>query len=147
MQTGVRRNRAVDSRRTHAGLRLMQLEAAKILSRGRIRRTAEEGCEAPHVTDIVVARLLDEVAHGHVFDHAPAQRADGLLTHRGAPVSRWRFLNPSILKTGRPACHPVPLTWSLRRCRRTCLRAQRAPAKAGSFCGPERRKTMSARMS
>src|SRR5437879_7717568 len=97
--------------------------------------------------DIVVARLLDEVAHRHVFDHAPAQRADGLLTHRGAPVLRWRLLNPSILKTGRPACHPVPLTWSLRRCRRLCLRAQRAPAKAGSFCGPERRKTMSARMS
>jgi hypothetical protein len=31
---------------------------------------------------IVVARLLDEVAHRHVFDHAPAQRADGLITHR-----------------------------------------------------------------
>jgi hypothetical protein len=35
--------------------------------------------ESPDVPDIVVARLLDEVAHGHVFDHAPAQRADGLL--------------------------------------------------------------------
>jgi hypothetical protein len=24
-----------------------------------------------------MARLLDEVAHGHVFDHAPAQRLMG----------------------------------------------------------------------
>src|SRR6202045_5093129 len=78
----------------------MQLETAKILRHGHIRRTAEEGCEGPHMPDIVVARLLDEVAHGHVFDHAPAQRADGLLAHRGAPVLRWRFSHPSILKTG-----------------------------------------------
>ena len=26
--------------------------------------------------------------------HASAQRADGLLVHRGAPVLRWRFLTP-----------------------------------------------------
>jgi hypothetical protein len=89
-----RRNRAVDARRTHAGLRLMQLKAAKVLRCRGIRRTSEEGCEGPDVPDIVVARLLDEVAHAHVFDHAPAQRADGLLTHRGAPVSRWRLLTP-----------------------------------------------------
>jgi hypothetical protein len=76
-----RRNRAIDARRTHAGLRLMQLEKAKILRRGRIRRAAEKGCKCPDVPDIVVVRLLDEVAHRHVFDHAPAQRADGLLAH------------------------------------------------------------------
>src|ERR1700694_1225154 len=72
----------------------MQLEKAKILSRGRTRRAAEKGCERPDVPDIVVARLLDEVAHNHVFDHASAQRADGLITHRGAPVLRWRLLTP-----------------------------------------------------
>src|SRR6202790_2087615 len=49
--------------------------------RGRIRRAAEKGCKCPDVPDIVVVRLLDEVAHRHVFDHAPAQRADGLLAH------------------------------------------------------------------
>jgi hypothetical protein len=49
---------------------------------------------------------LREVAHAHIFDHAPAQRADGLLTHRGAPVLRWS-VDPLILKTGRPACHPI----------------------------------------
>jgi hypothetical protein len=32
-----RRNRPVDSRRTHAGLRLMQLKAAKVLGRCGIR--------------------------------------------------------------------------------------------------------------
>ncbi len=88
----------------------MQLEAAKILRRGRIRRTAEEGCERPHVPDIVVARLLDEVAHRHVFDHAPAQRADGLLTHRGAPVLRWRLLTP---RSSRRDARPVTLSRSL----------------------------------
>ena len=66
-----RRNRAIDARRTHAGLRLMQLEKAKILRRGRIRRAAEKGCKCPDVPDIVVVRLLNEVAHRHVFDHAP----------------------------------------------------------------------------
>src|ERR1700747_960287 len=63
----------------------MQLEAAKILRCCRIRRTAEEGCEGLDLSDIVVARLFDEVAHCHVFDHALAQRADGSLAHRGAP--------------------------------------------------------------
>jgi Ca2+-binding RTX toxin-like protein len=37
--------------------------------------------------DIVVARLRADAAHGQVFDHAPAQRADGLVAHRGPPVS------------------------------------------------------------
>jgi len=32
----------------------MQLEKAKILRRGRIRRAAEKGCECPDVPDIVV---------------------------------------------------------------------------------------------
>src|SRR5712664_4459861 len=122
-----RHNRAIDARRTRAGLGLMQLEKAKILRRGRIRRAAEKGCECPDVSDIIVARLLDEVAHRHVFDHALAQRDDGLITHRGAPVLRWRLMDPSILKTGRPACHRLPLTSSLHRCH--WLRSARSPAK------------------
>src|ERR1700732_4838879 len=88
----------------------MQLKTAKILRRGSIRRTAQEGCERSDVPDIVVARLLDEVAHRHVFDHAPAQRADGLLTHRGAPVLRWRFLTPRF---SRQDARPVTLSGSL----------------------------------
>jgi len=50
----------------------MQLEAAKILRSCRIGRAAEEGCESLDVADIVVAGLLAEIAHGHVFDHALA---------------------------------------------------------------------------
>jgi hypothetical protein len=50
----------------HAGLRLMQLKTPKVLRFGGIRRAAEEGCEGPHVPDLVVACLLDEVAHAHV---------------------------------------------------------------------------------
>jgi hypothetical protein len=37
------------------------------------------------------------------------------------------LIDPSILKTGRPACHRLPLTSSLHRRHR--LRAQRAHAK------------------
>src|SRR5580700_888571 len=109
----------------------MQLEKAKILRRGRIRRAAEKSCKCPDVPDIVVVRLLDEVAHRHVFDHAPAQRADGLLAHRGAPVLRWRLVDPSILKTGRPACHRLPLTSSLHRCH--WLRSARSALPQSGF--------------
>jgi len=38
-------------------------------------------------------------------------------------------LDPSILKTGRPACHPIRLARSLRRRHWLRPRAQRAPAK------------------
>jgi len=45
----------------------MQLEKAKILRRGRIRRAAEKGCERPDVPDIVVGRQqwldADNVQH------------------------------------------------------------------------------------
>src|SRR5712664_3797237 len=111
----------------------MQLEKAKILRPGRIRRAAEKGCERPDVPDIVVVRLLNEVAHRHVFDHAPAQRADGLITHRGAPVLRWRLIDPSILKTERP---PVTCARSKSYCgRRNRPTAPPAlPAEAGSLC-------------
>jgi len=39
------RDRTVDARRLHADLRLVQLEAAQILRRRRVRRPADEGCE------------------------------------------------------------------------------------------------------
>ena len=78
-------HRGIDTRRTHTGLRLMQLEASQVFGCRGIRRAAKESREGQDVTDIVVARLLDEIAHHHVLDHAPAQRADGLLAHWGAP--------------------------------------------------------------
>jgi hypothetical protein len=107
-----RRNRVVDGRRTYPGLRLMQLEASQILRRGCIGRATEEGRESADVPDIVVARLLDEIAHAHVFDHALAQWADGLLAHRGAPVLRLRLLAPLDPQDGTPSCHRTRLTQS-----------------------------------
>src|SRR6201998_990493 len=82
------RTGAVDARRTYASPGLMELKTAKILRDGLIRRTAQKRCESLDLPDIIVARLFDEVAHHHVFDHALAQRADGFLAHRGAPVLR-----------------------------------------------------------
>ena len=78
-----RRDRAVDARRLHAGLRLVQLETAKIFGRRRVGRAADEGRERLHATDVVAARVLGEAAHGHVFDHALAQRAAGRMREIG----------------------------------------------------------------
>jgi hypothetical protein len=66
------RHRAVHRRRPHPALGLVQLEAAKVLRRRRVRRPAEEDGERPDVADIIGLRLLDELADGHVFDHPPA---------------------------------------------------------------------------
>ena len=91
-----------------AGPGLMQLEAAKILRCRRIRRTAEESCESLDLSDIVVARLLDEVAHRHVFDHTLAQRADGFLAHRGA---LGEVVEPPDPQGGTPVLSPY-LNWT-----------------------------------
>ena len=65
-------------RRLHAALSLVDLKAADILGRRRIRRSAEKRGKAPDEADVVALRLFSQAAHGHVFEHAPAQRADGL---------------------------------------------------------------------
>src|SRR6201981_2289580 len=121
-----RRNRAVDARRTYASPDLMQLKTAKILSDGLIRRTAQKRCESLDLPDIVVARLFDEVAHRHVFDHALAQRADGFLAHRGAPWMGLSFSSANFAKRSSVhllspsvGAHSIPfLAW-----RRCCLAA------------------------
>jgi len=68
----------VDGRGADLLLGHMQLEAAKVLARGRVRRPAEEGRESPDVPDVVLLHLLLEAARRHVVDHALTQRADGL---------------------------------------------------------------------
>jgi hypothetical protein len=65
----------------------MQLEAAKLLRRGRIRRSTQKDGQVLDAANVVALCVGAEVAHRHVFDHAPAQRADGLVAHRGPPVS------------------------------------------------------------
>ena len=81
-----RRHRAVDGRRLHAALGLMNLEAADVLGRRRVWGTTEEDREAADDAEIIALRLLAQAAHGHVFEHASAQRADraqnGLVGHR-----------------------------------------------------------------
>jgi hypothetical protein len=69
-------NRAVDARRLHAALYLVQLEETQVFRRRRIARPAQEGRERPDVSHVVAARVLVEATHGHVFDHA---RRSGLM--------------------------------------------------------------------
>src|SRR5262249_15548546 len=101
----------------------MQLVEAHVLRRGRVRRSVEEGGEVLDVTDIILLRLLQKMAHSHVFDHAPAQRTDGLLGHRGAPVLRWRLQTPQ--SSGRDT---APVTTS--RSAGNCLIYRAPPPRA-----------------
>jgi len=83
-----RRDRAVEARRLHPLLALVQLPAAQVVRRRRVGRAAEEGGEHPHAAHVLVLRPRAEAAHGHVLDHPRTQRARGLrgrLGHRGAP--------------------------------------------------------------
>jgi hypothetical protein len=82
-----RDNRAIDARRTDLVPRHMQLKKAKVLARRRVGRAAEKNCEVLDVTDVILLDLLLEMTDRHVFDHALAQRADGLVDHGDAPVS------------------------------------------------------------
>src|SRR6516162_1615578 len=88
----------VDRPRADLLLRHVELISAKILARRRVRRLAEEGCEPPHVPDVVVLNLLLEPPRRHVVDQALTQRADGLLRHRKL-LSRMGF-EPHDLETG-----------------------------------------------
>src|SRR5271170_5797546 len=74
----------------------MQLKAAKVIARGRVRRPAEEGREGSDVPDVGLLDFLAVTARRHVVDHALTQRADGLLGHRKL-LSRMG-LNPTILR-------------------------------------------------
>jgi hypothetical protein len=61
----------------------MQLERAQLFRRRGVGGTAEENREPLDGTDILALRIGYEPAHVHVFEHALAQRADGLLAHWG----------------------------------------------------------------
>jgi hypothetical protein len=59
----------------------MQLKAAKVIARRRVRRTAEEGREGPDLPDVGLLHFLAVTARRHVVDHALTQRADWLVGH------------------------------------------------------------------
>src|SRR5215475_5062736 len=83
----------------------MQLIASQVLRARLVRRAAEEDAEVPDGADVGCLRLLRELADRHVLDHAPAQRADGLLGHGSAPVLRLRLDTP-ILRQLTPSLLP-----------------------------------------
>src|SRR6516162_5610040 len=117
----------------HAALCLMQLEQAQVFRGRRVRRPADEGRECSHLSHIVAARVLFEAAHGHVFDHARSQWADGPLGgtggHRGF-LSRaegcWTFdARDRTPRSSRATAHHLV---------ENALTTTRSPpARAGSF--------------
>ena len=73
---------AVTGADAHAGLGQVQLEAADVLDCGRVRRPLEKRGEPPAAANVASLRARTELARVHVLDHALAQRADGIRTHR-----------------------------------------------------------------
>lgn len=69
-----RRDRAVDGRRSHAVLMLIQLEAADIVRSRGVGGAAEERGEAPDVANVVLLRVRAQAPHEHVVLHALAKR-------------------------------------------------------------------------
>src|SRR5258708_39006459 len=78
----------------------MQSKAPYVLRLGRGRRAAKARGEVLDPLHVVMLGLRCELADRHVFDHAPTQRADGLLGHGDAPVLS-EVVKPLDLKTGR----------------------------------------------
>ena len=88
-----RRDGRVDRDRRHANVDQVQLKPSHVLGRRRIGRAAQEASQSPHGADIGNLRLVGELAHPHVLDHALAQRGNGLgrfFAHGPAPVGLTR---------------------------------------------------------
>jgi hypothetical protein len=81
-----RRDGLIEGRHADALGSKMQLIAAHVLEACRIGRAAEECGEVLDSLHVVMLGLRRELADRHVFDHAPPQRAHGLLGHGDAPV-------------------------------------------------------------
>jgi hypothetical protein len=59
----------------------MHLECAQIFRSRGVRGPAQEGGKPLDGTHVLALRIRSEPTHVHVFEHALAQRADGLLAH------------------------------------------------------------------
>ena len=106
-----RRGRAVQRRRLHTALGQMHLEAAHILCRCRLGRTAEELGEAFDMPDIVVLGLFSPNWRTAMSSSMRRRRSlMGFSLIGGAPVLRLEVANSSILKTEHPPRHPLPIT-------------------------------------
>src|SRR6266567_6838315 len=72
----------------------MKLIAAHVFEARGIGRAAEKSGEVLDPLHVVMLGLRRELADRHVFDHAPPQRAYGLVGHEDAPVLM-KVVNPS----------------------------------------------------
>src|SRR5882724_7432057 len=81
-----RRYGLIERRHANAARCQMQLIATHVLEVRRIRRSPEKRSEVLDPLHVVMLGLRRELADRHVFDHAPAQRAYGLVGHGDAPV-------------------------------------------------------------
>src|SRR5262249_19948763 len=60
----------------------VQLEAANVVSGGRVGRALQERCKPPAAVDVAALRMVTKIACRHVLEHALTQRADrGIGTH------------------------------------------------------------------
>ena len=96
-----RRDRAVDGRRAHAARGQMQLKAAQVLGRRRVRRAAEEGCEVLDAADVVVA--ASSATNLRIVMSSIMRRRSGLMASSvmGCSCLEVRLRTPHP-QTGRP---------------------------------------------
>ena len=71
-------DRGIERDRRDSVIHQMQLIAPQILDTGGVGRAPEKPGKLAHRANVVALRLVRELAHAHVVDHAPAQRADAL---------------------------------------------------------------------
>jgi hypothetical protein len=81
--------RGMSAREVHPGVAgaersHVKLIAPQILWLGLVRRQAKEGRELTDLPDIVALRVRAELADGHVLDHPPTQRRDGIRALAGS---------------------------------------------------------------
>src|SRR5262244_3922592 len=99
-----RRHLRVHLRRLAPLFQLLDLEAAQVVRRCRIRRAAEKPRQRLYVLDVIVLCLLTEAAYGHILEHAAAKIAYGLVLHWEVSLRLGDFTPRS---SGPGTSHPV----------------------------------------
>ena len=83
------------------------MEATDVLGRRLVWRSAKEIGEPLDGSYVPLLSLRRHSTHGHLVDHALAQRADDLIGHKGPPVLG-EVVKPLNLKTGRSQPATLP---------------------------------------
>src|SRR5664280_2632388 len=84
----------------------MKLIAAHVFEARGIGRAAEESSEVLDPLHVVMLGLRRELADRHVFDHAPPQRAYGLIGHEGCSCLD-EGCEPLISRQDAPSRYPI----------------------------------------